>query len=136
MTAREAGSAVVSVVLMKVCGGNLVNPRCAVATVPGTYQVPALIADLLQLVLHDDCPYGLRGRALPEGELELDLVVDLVVQLDQAAHEVEDGLEEIMTGPESERGVQGGQSAPSGGEREEVAVPVCGWRFGMVMLRT
>ena len=102
---------------------------CRRASGSETYQVPPFVPEPLHLVLCHDGPNALWNRAilahgLLELKLQLDCVRDHVVQLDEAPRDLVKVLEGVMARSESKDGVERGEAAPSGREREEVAVPI------------
>ena len=94
-----------------------------------THQVPPFVPEPLHLILRYDGPNALWNRAilahgLLELELQLDRVRDLVVQLDEAPRDLVKVLEGVVARAESKDGVERGEAASSGREREEIDVPI------------
>lgn len=122
MTTRLGGSAGFSVVLGKVCRD--VNKGC-VRQGWATHQVPPVVGDGQQLIFGDNGPDKTVVESIGgELEVELDVVGGAVLEIDEGLACLEDPLDKIMTWPESEDGVEGGNVAAAGGVDEGVGVAV------------
>ncbi len=76
-----------------------------------THQIPTGRPQLLHLVLchygpNTPCDCSVLVRRLPERELKLYAVMDLVIELDETPRELVDELEQVVTWAQREDGMQ------------------------------
>jgi hypothetical protein len=119
MTTKAEGTAACSEVLGSVCEGFSCRKRKGSGE--STDQIPAVRLDGQEFILGDNGPYKtILNSTSSEFEIELDVIRGTVVQVDESPCSLENPLEEIMTWPKSEDGVQRGDVATPSREVERV----------------
>jgi len=90
-----------------------------------TNQIPAVRLDRQKFIFGDNGPYKtVLDSTRREFEIELNVISRAIVQVNESPGGLENPLEEIVTWPKGEDGVQRGNVATSSGEVERVRVAV------------
>ena len=88
-------------------------------------QIPAVRLDRQELIFGDDGPYKtIRESTRREFEIELNVICRTIVQVNKSPGGLENPLEEIVTWPKGEDGVQRSNIATSCREYERVGVAI------------